>query len=344
MATTSGPENLALTRHNLEDRLFAEPYCFEFFQAVRLLRRFYPNRAGVGLKQSPAAEIVHFGVRPSLTFPPSELYSLEPRPGEPPLMRVNFMGLIGPQGLLPIYYTELAIDRVQARDRTLRDFFDIFHHRAISLFYRAWQKYRFQVGYEQGEGDQFSQYLLDVIGLGTQELQGRQKIEDYSYLCYAGLLAQQPRSAEALELILKDYFGVPARVEQFLGAWYQLDTDSQCNLDDTSFDSQQLGFGAVAGDEIWNPQSRIRVVLGPLRLKQYLDFLPSGTAYKPLRSLVRFYAGDEFDFEVQLILNREEVPGCELGGMGEKAPQLGWLTWSATESMEYNPSEAILQL
>ena len=238
----------------------------------------------------------------------------------------------------------MVIDRIQARDRTLRDFFDIFHHRAISLFYRAWQKYRFQVGYEQGEGDQFSQYLLDIIGLGTAELKGRQKIEDYSYLCYSGLLAQQPRSAEALELILQDYFGVPVRVEQFLGGWYQLDRDSQCNLDDTSFDSQQLGFGAVAGDEIWNPQSRIRVVLGPLPLRKYLDFLPSGTAYSPLRSLVRFYAGDEFDFEVQLILNRQEVPACELGAVGDKSPQLGWLTWSVTKPMEYNPSEAILQL
>ncbi len=98
------------------------------------------------------------------------------------------------------------------------------------------------------------------------------------------------------------------------------------------------------GDEIWDPQSRVRVVVGPLTLRQYLDFLPSGTAYRPLRALVRFYAGDELDFEAQLILKREEVPGCELGGTGETAPQLGWVTWSRTREMEYNPSETILQL
>ena len=98
MATTSRPEDLALARFGLEKRLFDEPYCFEFFQAVRLLRRFYPNREGVGQKKSPADEIVRFGVHSALTFPPSELYSLEERPGEPPLMRVNFMGLTGAAG------------------------------------------------------------------------------------------------------------------------------------------------------------------------------------------------------------------------------------------------------
>ncbi len=346
MASPRGPKNPAVTlvRQRLEDRLFAEPYSFEFFQAVRLLRRFSPNQNNVGLNQPPRSEIVRFGVHPSLAFPASEIQSLERRPNLPPLMKVNFMGVVGPQGLLPIYYTEMVIERIRAKDRTLADFLDIFHHRIISLFYRVWQKYRFQVAYEQGEGDQFSQYLLSLIGLGAPALQHRQEIPDASLLCYAGILAQQPRTALGLELILLDYFAVPVRVEQFLGAWYSLDESSQCNLDDTFFDSQQLGFGAVAGDEIWDPQSRVRIVLGPLSLQQYLDFLPSGTAFKPLRSLVRFYAGDEFDFEVQLILQREQAPPCELGAEGAAAPQLGWLSWSKTKPMQSDPSQAILQL
>ena len=345
MASSGGSENPPLKlRQRLEDRLFAEPFSFEFFQAVRLLRRFYPNQNNVGLQQPPRSEIVRFGVHPSLVFPASEIQALEPRPNFPPLMRVNFMGVIGPQGLLPIYYTELVMDRIRAKDHTLIDFLDIFHHRIISLFYRVWQKYRFQVAWEQGDGDQFSQYLLSLIGLGAPALQHRQEIPDQSLLCYAGLFAQQPRTALGLELILLDYFDVPVKVEQFIGAWYSLDEPSQCNLDDTFIDSQQLGFGAVAGDEIWDPQSRVRIVLGPLSLNQYLDFLPSGSAFSPLRSLVRFYAGDEFDFEVQLILQRDQAPPCELGVDGPAAPQLGWLSWSKTKPMQSDPSQAILQL
>jgi type VI secretion system protein ImpH len=328
----------------VENRLFAEPFSFEFVQAVRLLQQFYPNRSPVGLFTSPDTEIARFGVRAVLTFPASEVYAIEQRPENPPLMRVNFMGLIGPLGVLPLYYTELVADRLRERDRVLRDFLDMFHHRMISLFYRAWEKYRFMVAYEQGRRERFSQYLLDIIGLGTKGQGGRQLIPDLSLAYYAGLFAQQPRSAEALRLILLDYFKVPVAVEQFLGAWYQLDESSQCALDDGFAASQQLAFGAVVGDEIWDPQSRVRIVLGPLSLRQYLDFLPSGTAFKPLQTMVRFFAGDEFDFELQLLLKREETPGLQLGSAGAAAPQLGWVSWSKTREMEYNPSETILQL
>ena len=344
MAPPSGRTDTALMRRTVEERLFAEPYSFEFVQAVRLMHSFYKDRSGVGLFQLPRNEALRFGANPSLAFPASEIQSLEVIADRPPLMRVNFLGLIGPLGVLPIYYTELVAGRVQARDNTLRDFLDVFHHRLISLFYRAWQKYRYLVGVEQGDGDRFSQYLFDVIGLGTKGLRNRQGIPDVSLLHYAGILAQQPRSAVVLEQILSDYFGVDVRVEQFLGAWYRLSSDAQCSLDDTESDSQQMGFGAVVGDEVWDPQARVRLVVGPLTLREYLDFLPSGTAFRPLRTMVRMFAGDELDFEVQLILRRQDVPACELGTAGEASPQLGWLSWSKTQPVDRNPSETVLQL
>jgi len=344
MAPPSRRANTALMRRTVEERLFAAPSSFEFVQAVRLMQAFYKERSGVGFFQLPRNEVLRFGANPSLAFPASEIQSLEVVQDRPPLMRVNFLGLIGPLGVLPIYYTELVAGRVQARDHTLRDFLDIFHHRLLSLFYRAWQKYRYLVGFEQGDGDRFSQYLFDVIGLGTNGLRGRQEIPDTSLLYYAGLLAQQPRSATALEQMLADYFGVDVRVEQFLGAWYRLSSNAQCQLDDTELESQQVGFGAVVGDEVWDPQARVRLILGPLTLRQYLDFLPSGTAFGTLRTMVRLFAGDELDFEMQLVLRREDVPACELGTKGEASPQLGWLSWSKTKPADRNPSETVLQL
>lgn len=344
MATTSRTENPAVALSRTERRLFAEPYCFEFVQIVRLLKLFNPAASSVGLFRAPETEVVRFGVNPSTSFPASQVQELETRPGLPPILRVNFFGAVGPLGVLPLYYTELVAQRVMARDRTLRDFLDLFHHRLISLFYRAWLKYRFVVPFEQGEEDYFSQYLLDVIGLGTPGLQDRQRVPDLSLLYYTGLFAQQPRSAEGLSLLLSDYFHVPVQIEQFVGAWYELSPDSQCNLDDTAFDSQQLGFGAIVGDEVYDPQSRVRVVLGPLPLPRYLQFLPTGTAYHQLASLVRFYAGDEFDFEVQLILRKGDVPRCQLGAEGESGPRLGWVSWSRTKSMDSDPSETVLQL
>jgi type VI secretion system protein ImpH len=328
----------------LERQFAAEPCTFEFFHAVRLLERFLPDRTAPGRFANPRSEVARFSVYNSLAFPASEIQAFEWREGQPPLMTVNFMGLTGPEGVLPLYYTLFVAERLRARDTGVRDFLDIFNHRAVSLFYQAWEKYRFTVQYERGRGDRLSQYLLDFIGLGTKGLQRRQAVPDNSLIYYAGLLGQHPRSALALRQLIEDYFGVPAEVVQFAGAWYKLDLRTQCCLDAGNTEPEQLAIGAVVGDAIWDEQSRVRIRLGPLALDEYRDFLPTGTAYEPLRALVRFYSGSEFDFEVQLVLKRGEVPGCELGREDETAPRLGWLTWARVAPMGRDPGDTVLEL
>ena len=326
------------------EALEQEPFRFNFFQAVRLLERLMPERERVGLFVQPSREVVHFGANPSIAFPPSQLYSLVRKRGEPARMTVNFMGLFGPLGVLPQYYTELVMSRVRAKDSTLREFFDIFNHRMISLFFQAWQKYRFTVAYERGERDRFSHHLLDLIGLGTEGLQNRQSVADDSLIFYAGLLAQWPRSASALCQVIGDYFAVPVEIEQFAGGWFKLDRETQCCFEEGITLSEQLGLGAVVGDEIWDQQSSVRVVLGPLTIEQYLDFLPNGTAYEPLCGLLGFFAGAEFDFEVQLILKNEEVPACELGAETGAMPQLGWVTWMKSKAFTRDPGDTVLPI
>ncbi|HEX4595785.1 MAG TPA: type VI secretion system baseplate subunit TssG [Bryobacteraceae bacterium] len=346
MATTSRASDtpVAKVASDVAARLRDEPFCFEFFQAVRLLERLRPERVPVGGFGRPAEEVVHFRAHPTLSFPASEIQSLEEGKDGQPSMSVNFMGLTGAIGTLPLYYTELIMGRIMARDRTLQDFFDIFHHRIISLFYKAWQKYHYQFRLEGGDYDAFSHYLLDLVGLGTPGLQERQAMADDSLLYYSGLLAQQPRSATALRLLLSDYFQAPVEIEQFVGAWYRLDQNAQCRLEQGPLDSRQLGLGAVVGDEIWEPQARVRVVIGPLPLSRYLDFLPAGTAFEPLRAMTRLFSGDEIDFELQLILDREETPHCELGSEGDGAPQLGYVSWAKSKPIDRDPADTILEL
>jgi len=343
--TALAPAEPALpARPEIWDQLERQPYCFNFFQAVRLLERLMPQREPVGKFVNPSREVARFGAHPSVTFPPSQIHSITFPDRGPARMTVNFMGLTGPLGVLPHYYTELVISRVRAKDTALRDFLDIFNHRIISLFFQAWQKYRFTVAYERGERDRFSHHVLDLIGLGTEGLQNRQSVADDSLIYYAGLLAQWPRSASALRQILADYFEVLVEIEQFAGGWFKLDRETQCCFEDGISISAQLGVGAVVGDEIWDQQSRVRVKLGPLTLDQYQDFLPNGTAYRPLCGLLGFFAGSEFDFEVQLVLRRDEVPSCELGVEGAATPQLGWVTWMKAAPFARDPGDTILQI
>jgi len=344
VATASRAEDLGLELSTIEQKLREEPWSFQFFQAVRLLQLALGYRRPVGEFARPDQEAVRFGAHSALTFPPSEIRDIDWTDPHKPHLLVSFIGLTGLLGVLPYSYTELIIERIRAKDRTLQAFLDIFNHRMISFFYRAWEKYRFYIAYERGEQDLFSHHLLDLIGLGTEGLQDRQAVLDQSLVHYCGLLSLQPRSAIALRQILNDYFEVPVEIEQFAGSWYPLRADAQCCLEDRNSVSQQLGEGAVVGDEIWSQQSRVRVRLGPLSLSQYLDFLPNGTAYEPLRALTKFFSNDEIDFEVQLVLRRDDVPRCELGGEGDEAPQLGWVTWMKLAPLRRDPSEAILPI
>jgi type VI secretion system protein ImpH len=200
------------------------------------------------------------------------------------------------------------------------------------------------IAYERRERDRFSHHLLDLIGLGTQGLQDRQDIADESLIYYCGLISLNTRPAVALEQILNDYFGVPAAVDQFVGAWYPLDAENQCRIGEDAEWSGQLGWGAVIGDEIWDQQSRIRIRLGPLTFRQYRDFLPGEGGWRELRALARFFTRGEFDVEVQLVLNRDEVPTCELGDPAEAAPRLGWSTWAKSADFDRDPDETVLLL
>lgn len=347
MAPKSRHENHALKQiasPEIKNALRGKPFAFNFFQAVRLLSRLLPGRKPVGRFSDPGTETVRFGAAPELGFPSSQIASLDlPEEGQPQ-MNVNFMGLTGPQGVLPLYYTALLRERLRARDSSMRSFFDIFNHRAISLFYRAWEKHHFTVGYESSERDPLSPHLMDLLGLGTPGLTCRQAVADEALLFRCGLLGTHARSAAGLRALLMDYFDVPVEIEQFIGSWHSIDKDTQCCFSDTGADSEKLGVGTVVGDEIWDQQSGIRIRLGPLTLEQYLQFLPDGAAHQPLRALVRFFAGNEFDFEVQLVLKREETPPCELGGDSPTAPRLGWMTWARTAPLSRDPDDTILQI
>ena len=337
MATEGGR-----TSNTLADLLFEEPYRFEFFQAVRLLERISPARHPVGRYGEPATEVARFRTRVSLAFPPSQIHQLSDGnedEAQPAQMMVAFMGLTGPAGVLPHHYTELLVERTRYKDTAAWDFFDLFNHRMVSLFYRAWEKYRFPVAYERGE-DRFTEFLFDIVGMGTAGLRNRQSFPDEILLFYGGLFAERPHSASAMEAILGDYFGVTARVEQFSGQWLKLDEESLTRLGAAN---TELGVTAVAGTQVWDAQSKFQLQFGPLTFAEFANFLPTGSAFKPASELTRLLAGLEFDFDVRLTLKAEEVPGCVLTTRAKRRPMLGWTSWLKTKAFTEDDSQVVLR-
>lgn len=336
MAAQNGNTNAPLSK-----LLFDEPYRFSFFQAVRLLERIYHDRQPVGRKDGrPGNEVVRFRTRPSLAFPPSELYELNrntSQPGNhPPELIVAFMGLTGPLGVLPRPYTEKVIERLREKDPGLWEFYDLFSHRLISLFYRAWEKYRFHIAYERDGRDTFTESLFALVGLGTRGLRGRIGLPDQALLLYAGLIGQHPHSAATIQCILTDYFGLPTEIEQCVGQWMTLEEENLSRLSGRSQDGSAnnlLGINTVMGTSVWNAQSKFRVRLGPLTYEEFNNLLPTGPAHNPVVELTKLLAGPEFDFDLQLILKTEDVIGTILTTRAKRKPMLGWTSWLKTQPL-----------
>jgi type VI secretion system protein ImpH len=328
----------------LNEQLLEEPYRFEFFQAVRLLERIYPESSPVGQDVTPNKEVVRFKNHLSLRFPPSEIQATKEISDESSEQRrfemfVNFMGMLGITGVLPIHYTELAMSRARYGDKTFASFMDIFTHRAVSLFFKAWEKYRFPIQYERGK-DNFTEYLFTFAGLGTSGLRGQMDLDDEDLLPYTGLIAQKPHSSSALAQILADYFGVEAQILPFFGQWLDLEEESLTRIGQANY---SLGINTIVGTRIWDYQSKFRIILGALKFTQFQAFLPNGTAHKPMISIIKFMIGHEFDYDVQLKLKAKEVPSCILTTRAKRRPMLGWTTWLKTKPFKQDDEQVILQ-
>lgn len=329
--------------------LYDEPYRFGFFQAVRLLIKTEKERRPVGRNHAPSSEIVRFRTRASLDFPPSQIYDLRrgvnndaENPDElppAPQMTVAFMGLTGPLGVLPLHYTELIMERARYKDTAMWEFFDLFNHRLLSFFYRAWEKHHVTVGFENNETESFTDYLYGLIGVGTRGLRGRAGLPDTGLLYYSGLIAQKPHSASAIAAIIGDYFELTARVQQFSGQWFVLEEENLSRLGRTNV---ELGVNTVIGERVWDDQSKFRLVLGPLTFARFTALLPSGSGHQPLTALARYLAGAEFDFDLQLTLAASEVPGCVLTTRAKRKPALGWSTWLKTKPFAADDSQVVL--
>ncbi|HJQ55678.1 MAG TPA: type VI secretion system baseplate subunit TssG [Vineibacter sp.] len=338
MSTADGREDAPLI-----ERLRQEPQAFDPLQALLLLERYAAaeaesgraaHAAPVGRDSHPAQEAVRFVAETAMAFPASDLTSFREADGGQPTLSLAFMGMHGPSGVMPYFYSEMVLARLREKDTALAAFLDFFLHRAASFFMRAWTKYRLTA---QTPPDESARDLLPaeagisglidaVIGFGTRELVGRLAPPQAAFRFYAGALGGHPRSAVVLEAILSDYFGEGIRVDTFVPYWLRLPESERTKLVPTGY--CRLGDEAVIGEKIMRPEGAYRIELGPLAYARFRTFLPDR---QPLRHLVHFarlFTGEALYFDVWLSLKKEDVPPLKLGDWGGgDGPRLGWNTW-----------------
>ena len=313
---------------NLYDKLQQVPYQFDFYHTMRLLECVHPDSPRIGEALRPENDPVRFGQTPSTIFAPSTIDSFSPaKSGKKPKLSMLHFGLFGPNGPLPLHLTEYARDRINnADDTTFSAFADLFHHRLLSLFYRAWANAEPSVSFDRPDEDHYAKFVAAAIGMAMPSYRTRDDMPDLAKLHYSGWFSCQTRNADGLEAIIQDFFKIPTRIEQFVGHRMEIPPEGQFRLG-KSKETGALGLTTTLGKEVWDRQSKFRVVLGPLNKDEYANLLPGKRGLKQLVAIVKNYVGDEFDWDIKLQVKSECVQAVRLGKNGK----LGWNCWMSTQ-------------
>ena len=297
-----------------------EPWRFDFFNMMRRLERTFVELPRIGESAAMREEYVTLGQDPFMDFPASNLSRVEPRDSGRIRVLAKFLGLLGPQGALPLATTEEAHTWWLARDDAFPRFLDLFNHRFLGLFYRAWADARPIVQRDRPESDRFITYIGAMIGVGSGPYRDLDSVPDAVKLSFSGLMSPQAKSASRLRALISGLFGVRAEVEQFVGNRLMIEPNDRSHL---GAKNSVLGSDIVVGGAVYSIQDKVRVRIYTKNFADYTRFLPTGDRCAPLADAVFFYIGDQFEWEAELALPAGEAPPIRLGTSG----QIGWTTW-----------------
>ena len=322
----------------VEAALAAEPFRFEFLQALRLLERAHAQAPRLGRARRAGQEPIRVGQEPYLAFPPANLSAFVPgTAGTPARLSVRFFGLFGPHGPLPIHLTDYARRRQeQERDPTFARFADIFHHRLLLLFYRAWADAQPAVDHDRPDDARFARYVGSLGGVGSAPVAAKEPWQRHAELFHAGYLAGQTRHASGLRQLLQQLFEVGVAIESFAGGWLTLPEETRLYLGVRG----RLGVDAIAGERSFQRQHRFRIRLGPLTFADFQRFLPGSGSLGRLEQVVRLAVGDALEWDLQLVLKHDEVPGTSLDGR----TRLGLTSWFGWPSRQRQADDLVLDI
>jgi type VI secretion system protein ImpH len=324
------------TSDSIIGEIASSPYSFDFYRAVRQLEAEFPDQPRVGNSVRLEEDYLRFCQIPLLSFAASTLEAAEPLEKGIRLF-VNFLGMFGPNGPLPQHLTDFARDRYRnAHDRTLVRFMDVFHHRMLSFFYRAWAINQKSADFDRPNESRYAHYFGSFFGIGMPSLRDRDSVPDCAKIYFSGHLSAQTRNAEGLQAIVEDFFGLPTRIQEFTGFWMKIPPENQCRLGESP-ETGSLGINAIAGSRKYEAQLKFRIRMGPMDLEDLYSLLPIADNFKRLKDWVLNYINHELLWDLQCVLKAPAVPGICLGREG----LLGWTTWLKSEPFSRDAEDPI---
>jgi len=320
-----------------------EPWAHDFFALMRRIDSLRPESPRTGEAARPQQEALRLAQPPEFDFAPAPLSRLELRGDAPPRLSVRFFGLLGPHGPMPLHFSEYLRERAHHHgDHAGAHFLDIFHHRMLSLFYRAWAQAQPAVQVDRPRDDRFIAWLGAAAGLPARS--GSVPREATAQL--AGLLSSRSRHPEAVCKALRHYFDVPVTLQPHVGQWLDVEGGDRSRLgfarnraERSRTPGAALGQNANAGSRLWDRQYRMRLHLGPLTHGQHASFLPGGDGWRPLNDWMTLLKPPQMQWELELSLRDDQRPPSTLG----RRMRLGVTSWLGGKTPPATPRQLRLR-
>lgn len=346
----------------LAKKVESSPWRFDFFQLVKLLESETNASNEVGDFTPVQDESIKFITNPQLNFEPSAVKQVRSttkanvqnnditKEHLQKELEVNFWGLNGSAGTLPYHYSELITQRIRNNDHALKDFVDIFNHRSLSLFYKAWQKHRPWLQHPSKDApiskykiNQHQAILKGLTGLSGEHNASFNKPEG-AWLNYSGFASARVSSASMLKHAINHHFGLSVRLNEFKGQWEHMPPDVRTRLSDRKSNGMNniLGVSALLGARCWNAQNRFEVEIVEIEYKQFMTFSPGSEKLNALYEFIKFKVGTELDFDLTLKVQKSKLyPASFKVG---KQPQLGWNSRLESRSKNNNETDDIIKV
>ncbi|EKO3782404.1 type VI secretion system baseplate subunit TssG [Vibrio harveyi] len=274
------------------------------FEAIHLIELgLLKGGAQLGSDSLPKNEKVDLKVNSTLGYENAQLSNVHRSGNDRLILETNLIGLTGEQGVLPHHYSELAISRQKEGDGAMVDFYDIFNHRLLSLYYRCWQLSQISV-----QAHEHSKGARSPLINSLEAVSGH---SDHLINHYAGLFASRNRSKGALKTIIEDLTGCDVRLHELQGQWLRLSKEEQTRLGGKSTPEgqfAQVGRGASIGAKAWNINAAVMIELIPTSTEQVSQLLPNNPYINTVKSLVHEYVGKHKSIKWKLTTRHKYLP------------------------------------
>ena len=279
---------------------------------IRLIKStlldLFPNKSDEELY-----ELLLFRTSPSLGFQKSDIHNVLFIQNDNSFrveVTINFLNIFGASSPLPAHYNERILDD-SYKGQVLLDFLDMLNHRLKKLIYPIWERNRYYALYKDDLSDNFSKYILSILGLYSQSQGTTTSLNLHKLLPFSAILSMHQKSTVSLLAVIKHYFvHEDIEIEEAIISKSILPQTQHFNLGQQN---SLLGKNTSMGSFILSRNLKFRIHFKNITWTELEAFTLNTKKRTQLFDLVCLIQNNPLDYDIALSITKEDITQNILG-------------------------------